>query len=635
MYVHRDDVAGMIATLEPYHKMTRGPPQTLAELTFQQAFGRQLEDAWACVARYQRSGSRADLDAAWVVYKQCYDRIVAKNRAMSKLELALVSPHLHAARDLELAVPGTYLPNAPFTRITSFTKRMDVIVSKQRPRKLSLRGDDGVEYGFLLKGKEDLRQDERVMQLFGLVNTLLGVEADTAPSSLSIITYSVIPLSPTSGLLRWVPNAPTLNTLINNQRKARRIELSAEKDFINRQSPKNMPQGTRGVALERPYDGLPLLQKVAVFDAMLEATRGDALAQVLWLTSQTAERWVERRTKYARSLAVMSMVGYILGLGDRHPSNLMLDRLTGKILHIDFGDCFEVAIHRDKYPETVPFRLTRMLVKAMGVEGVEGNYRSTCEAVMAVMRRHKDSVMAMLEAFLHDPMANWHLMEEDAEDEAAGAGGADDGGGLDVKRGPTRIDRNADSLIVERRLAINPADGAHAVDERKLNARAMEVLQRVEDKLIGTDEPPEPPRSPRCPTARRSSASIGRWGRRRRGQRRRRRRRRRVGASMAAAAAGAATGGGQHGEGGPTAAGGGGARPRRRARSRARTSPRGQSSHQRGAVACQPMPAVLGVEPHVVTATPRPRTRSDPSRCTSVWASPWASPRAAGHRPRL
>ncbi len=38
----------------------------------------------------------------------------------------------------------------------------------------------------------------------------------------------------------------------------------------------------------------------------------------------------------------MSMVGYILGLGDRHPSNIMLDRNTGKITHIDFGDCFEV-----------------------------------------------------------------------------------------------------------------------------------------------------------------------------------------------------------------------------------------------------------------------------------------------------
>jgi len=49
----------------------------------------------------------------------------------------------------------------------------------------------------------------------------------------------------------------------------------------------------------------------------------------------------------------MSMVGYLLGLGDRHPSNLMLDRYSGKLLHIDFGDCFEASMHREKFPEKV------------------------------------------------------------------------------------------------------------------------------------------------------------------------------------------------------------------------------------------------------------------------------------------
>ena len=63
---------------------------------------------------------------------------------------------------------------------------------------------------------------------------------------------------------------------------------------------------------------------------------------MLWLKSQNAEVWLTRRTNYTRSSAVMSMVGYILGLGDRHPSNLMLEQRTGKIVHIDFGDCFEV-----------------------------------------------------------------------------------------------------------------------------------------------------------------------------------------------------------------------------------------------------------------------------------------------------
>ena len=75
---------------------------------------------------------------------------------------------------------------------------------------------------------------------------------------------------------------------------------------------------------------------------------------------------------------------FCLGLGDRHPSNLMLDRVSGKIIHIDFGDCFEVAMQRDKYPEKIPFRLTRMLVNAMEVSGIEGNYRSVCEMVMMV-----------------------------------------------------------------------------------------------------------------------------------------------------------------------------------------------------------------------------------------------------------
>lgn len=47
---------------------------------------------------------------------------------------------------------------------------------------------------------------------------------------------------------------------------------------------------------------------------------------MLWLKSRNSEVWLDRRTNYTRSAAVMSMVGYILGLGDRHPSNLMLDR---------------------------------------------------------------------------------------------------------------------------------------------------------------------------------------------------------------------------------------------------------------------------------------------------------------------
>ena len=62
--------------------------------------------------------------------------------------------------------------------------------SKQRPRRLSVTGSDGRAYAFLLKGHEDLRQDERVMQLFGLVNTLLSTDRHVSNKDLAIQRYS-------------------------------------------------------------------------------------------------------------------------------------------------------------------------------------------------------------------------------------------------------------------------------------------------------------------------------------------------------------------------------------------------------------------------------------------------------------
>ena len=66
-------------------------------------------------------------------------------------------------------------------------------------------------------------------------------------------------------------------------------------------------------------------------------------------------------------------------------------------------------MNRDKFPERVPFRLTRMLIKAMEVSGIEGSYRSTCEKTMNVLRESRDSLVAMLEAFVYDPLISWRL----------------------------------------------------------------------------------------------------------------------------------------------------------------------------------------------------------------------------------
>lgn len=68
--------------------------------------------------------------------------VITDYSQLTSLELQYVSPKLLMCRDLELAVPGTYDPNQPIIRIQSIAPSLQVITSKQRPRKLTLMGKD-------------------------------------------------------------------------------------------------------------------------------------------------------------------------------------------------------------------------------------------------------------------------------------------------------------------------------------------------------------------------------------------------------------------------------------------------------------------------------------------------------------
>jgi len=338
------------------------------------------------------------LNQAWDLYYTVFRRINKQIPSLTRLELSSACPALMHAKNLELGVPGSYRVDGSYVKIEQFGHSVQVITSKQRPRKIVLQGSDGNDYVFLLKGHEDLRQDERVMQLFGLVNALLARDRRTNKHDLNIQRYAITPLSHDAGVVSWVPHCDTLHSLIRDYRESKKVLLNMENREMMRLAP--------------DYDLLTIQQKIEVFDAALSRTigKGNDLYEVLWIKSSDSEEWLEHRTKYTRSLAVMSIVGYILGLGDRHPSNLMIDQISGRVLHIDFGDCFEVAMHREKYPETVPFRLTRMLINAMEVSKIEGSYRSTCERTMSVLRDNRDSLVAMLEAFVYDPLISWRLL---------------------------------------------------------------------------------------------------------------------------------------------------------------------------------------------------------------------------------
>jgi len=394
------------------------------------------------------------LNQAWDLYYQTFRKCCKALTAMTQFQLKDVSPLLYNCRDLELCIPGTYRPYQPVIYITGVHSTMGVITSKQRPRKMQFKGSDGKSHSFLLKGNEDIRQDERVVQLFGMVNTLLSADTKCNKQNLGIIQLSVVPLSMNSGLIGWVPNCDTLHGLIKSYREKTHVLINLEHKLMQKMSP--------------DYDHLPLMNKVEIFEYVQKNTDGGDLANLMWLKAPTAEIWLERRTSYTRTLAVMSMVGYILGLGDRHPSNIMLERYTGKVLHIDFGDCFEVAMVREKFPEKIPFRLTRMLVQAMEVVGVGGNFRNVCINTMNVLRSNRPSIMAVLEAFVYDPLLSWRIVNHH--------NGPSPPRGNQLQNQPNHVHMWPGGEISQNR-------------EELKNQRAVSILKRVENKLCGLDYP--------------------------------------------------------------------------------------------------------------------------------------------------
>jgi PI-3-kinase-related kinase SMG-1 len=77
-------------------------------------------------------------------------------------------------------------------------------------------------------------------------------------------------------------------------------------------------------------------------------------------TDLFAQCFVTTALRFSGSVAVISIVGYILGLGDRHLDNILVDFSSGDVVHIDYNVCFDKGL-RLKIPEIVPFRLTHTI----------------------------------------------------------------------------------------------------------------------------------------------------------------------------------------------------------------------------------------------------------------------------------
>ena len=277
--------------------------------------------------------------------------------------------------------------------ISKLEQTMTIASGVSAPKIITVVASNGEKFKQLVKGgHDDLRQDAIMEQVFAAVSSLLKLHRATQQRNLGIRTYKVLPLTASSGLIEFVPNTIPLHEFLmpaHERYYPRDMKGShCRKEIFNVQS---RSVDARINIYRKVTDRFHPVMKYFFMEYFVDP-----------------DEWFARRLAYTRSTAAISMLGHVLGLGDRHGHNILLDTKTGEAVHIDLGVAFEAG-RILPVPELVPFRLTRDIVDGMGITKTEGVFRRCCEFTLDALREEQYSIMTILDVLRYDPLYTWSI----------------------------------------------------------------------------------------------------------------------------------------------------------------------------------------------------------------------------------
>ncbi|XP_063891264.1 serine-protein kinase ATM [Helicoverpa armigera] len=327
----------------------------------------------------------------------------SESRQLKKVKIP-DAENIHKLRNLRaIPVPTVTLPIRKDCKynyihtLQSFDSHYELVGGVNCPKKINCLNSSGKNNVLLIKGGDDLKQDAVMQQVFSIVNTLLENNPVTNKNKLLIRTYKVVPMSRLSGVLEWcegtIPMGLYLVGKDNSGAHARYRPQDISCDAARRKvidSCRDSHEAKLNVLNRIMNEFKPVFQYFFTEHYLDPVT------------------WYQSRLAYTKSVATSSMVGYILGLGDRHVYNILIDKRTAEVIHIDLGIAFDQGKTLPT-PETVPFRLTRDIIAGFGSSGTEGIFRGCCEKTMQLLRDNQETLLTILEVLLCDPLYSWSV----------------------------------------------------------------------------------------------------------------------------------------------------------------------------------------------------------------------------------
>ena len=389
-------------------------PETPSEKSFNNKYGEFLSST---IPKLKEPPNPAKPKDVWGILHQFQVSLTNRLNKKNQLRLSEISARLAGMKHTHVPLPGNESDSAKELSIDSFDDLLTILPTKTKPKRLSVLASDGRKYTYLFKGLEDLHLDERIMQFLKITNIMM---MKRGKGDYTARHYSVVPLGPRSGLIQWVEGAIPMYSLYKRwQQRQQSNDAAAKKTnettltptayqkpseaFYGKLVPLLRDKGITNLDNRKEWPQSVMKQ---VHQELAAETPKNLLSQEIWLASSDSEMWFRTAENITRSFAVMSVIGYIIGLGDRHLDNLLVDLKSGEVIHIDYNCCFEKGKNL-RIPERVPCRLTQNVLNVFGITGVEGVFRMSCEHVLETMRSGRETLLTLLEAFVYDPLVDW------------------------------------------------------------------------------------------------------------------------------------------------------------------------------------------------------------------------------------
>jgi len=142
--------------------------------------------------------------------------------------------------------------------------------------------------------------------------------------------------------------------------------------------------------------------------------------------SASPEAFLVLRSHFTKTYASLCICQYIVGIGDRHLSNFMIDLTTGGVVGIDFGHAFGTATQVSKtmhgvlqicffllqflpFPELMPFRLTPQIINLLRPLSESGELRSCMSHTLRALRFSPDTLLNTMDVFVKEPSLDWKV----------------------------------------------------------------------------------------------------------------------------------------------------------------------------------------------------------------------------------